>query len=1035
MKMKITKFAVEKPIATSMFFIVILLFGFISFFKLPIDFMPKIEAPVITIITFWPGSSTEDAETKVTKVIETNLNIINNLDSIKSSTKEGISIVNCVFEQGIDLAQASNDIRDRLEFAKAYMPSDAKEPIIFKFNTAMMPMIFYGITAKENLENLYDIVQDEIARPLQRLPGVGGVQVIGGMQRQVNVKLQREKLFAYNLSIHEIQNALNKQNVSLPAGMIKMNDVDYLLRIPGEYTTLDDIRNVIIKRIDDKIVKLSDVCHIEDNFKEENYHVLVNDQKAIMLLVQKRAEANTVEVASLIQKEMGLLSNNLPPDIKTSLIMNSSEFIKSSVGNLKNTALWAIFFVSLITYFFFRSLKASSIIIFTIPCSIIIAFVFMYTQGWTINIMSLAAIAIAVGMVVDNAVVILDNIMNHVKKNDIKTSSILASKEVGMAIGASTLTTIVIFLPLIFLKGIVGIMFKQLGGVIAVTLIGSLLCALMLTPMMASKLLKSMDKMKNPKIFQKLEKLYVSILSYALNHRKKVVLISIATFVVSLFFIPFIGSEFMPQEDSGDITVTIHMPIGTNIDKTFSICEKINTDVKEIIGEKHLLHSYFRCGAQDSGLGAAFNRDEASHVGQIGFKLVKQKYRNFSSKEIAKKISLKLSEIDEVEKLDIDDANPMNRHMFGAEKPISIEILGHDLLKTQQIAEDIKQISSNIKGTKDPFINRDLGKPELVINIDKQKALMHGLDMTTIATTLRSLYHGANASKYHDGGHDYDIFLRLDPLQRQNLSDISSTIIKTPNFQNVFLSDIATISQKLGPVTIDRKNAQRVVKVNMDVSGRSQGEIVKDLKSKINDMVLPSDINIQMGGLVEEQVKAFKTLILMFILGILLVYMVMAAQFESLKHPFIIMFSIPFALVGVFLALFITRTTLNAMSFIGIVMLVGIVVNNAIVLVDYINEVRKGKIKLTKAILQAGKHRLRPVLITSLTTVFGMFSLVLSSGEGSKMWRPLGITVIGGILVSTLVTLVFVPTLYFIFENKKENKLRKNKNLLKNSES
>ena len=355
--MKITKFAVERPIATFMFFTVVLLFGVISFFKLPIDFMPKIEAPVISIITFWPGSSTEDAETKVTKVIETNLNIINNLDSIKSSTKEGISIVNCVFEQGIDLTEASNDIRDRLEFAKAYMPSDAKDPIIFKFNTAMMPMIFYGITAKENLENLHDIVQDEIARPLQRLPGVGGVQVIGGMQRQINVKLKREKLFAYNLSINEIQNALNTQNSSLPAGMIKINDIDYLLRIPGEYKTLDDIKNVIIKRIDNKVVKLADVCQIDDNFKEENYHVLVNDKKAIMLMVQKRAEANTVEVANLIQEEMKSLSNNFPPDIKASLIMDSSEFIKSSVGNLKNTALWAIFFVSLITYFFLCHLR------------------------------------------------------------------------------------------------------------------------------------------------------------------------------------------------------------------------------------------------------------------------------------------------------------------------------------------------------------------------------------------------------------------------------------------------------------------------------------------------------------------------------------------------------------------------------------------------------------------------------------------------------------------------------------------------------
>jgi HAE1 family hydrophobic/amphiphilic exporter-1 len=643
----------------------------------------------------------------------------------------------------------------------------------------------------------------------------------------------------------------------------------------------------------------------------------------------------------------------------------------------------------------------------------------MYLQKWTLNIMSLAAIAIAVGMVVDNAVVMIDSIMNHLEKHDIKKASLLASKEVGLAIAASTLTTIVIFLPLVFLKGIIGIMFKQLGGVISITLIASLICALMLAPMIAIKLLKNKPKQKEIKLFKKLEVLYKKTLIYSLSHRKKIVITSIALFVVSLFSLPLIGSEFMPSEDSGQITITLHMPVGTNVEKTFEICEKIANETKEIIGEKYINHFFFRCGAQDSGLGAAFNRNEASHIGEIGFKLVKQNKRKFSSKDVTKKISSTIKHYSEIEKLNIDDADPMNRVMFGSNKPITIEIYGHDLNETQKVAEMVKTISKSVAGTKDVFIDRDLAKPELIVNIDRQKALAFGLDITYIATTLRSLYHGVYASKYQDLGKDYDIFLRLDDSQRENLSDIGSTLIKTPFSKNITLNNIATIEERLGPVEIERENSQRVVKVKMDIMSRAQNKIVADIKSKLKDIVLPSDISIEMGGLAKEQVKAFKTLMLMFVLGIVLVYMVMAAQFESLKHPFIIMFSIPFALVGVFLSLLLTHTTLNSMSFIGIVMLVGIVVNNAIVLIDYINQLRKEKIPLKEAIINAGSYRLRPVLITTLTTVFGMLSLVLSTGEGSAMWKPLGISVIGGLLISTLVTLVFIPTLYYMFEIKK----------------
>ncbi|MBN2479679.1 MAG: efflux RND transporter permease subunit [Parachlamydiales bacterium] len=1022
----LTKFAVERPITTLMIFISFLLFGIVAFTKLPIDFMPKMEAPAISVLTFWPGSSTEDIENKVTKLIENNLGIINNIEEIKSQSKEGISIVNCIFSQSTDLQEASNDIRDRLEFAKAYMPPDVTNPILFKFNTAMMPIVFYGITAKESLENLYDIADEKLARPLKRLSGVGAVQVIGGMQRQINVKLDRDKLAAQKISIFDVERALKSQNASLPLGLMNVSNMEYLVRVPAEYKSLYDIENVILKKIDNNVVRISDVATVEDNFKDQKYHVKINSKDSLMLMIQKRAEANTAKVASLVRNEMKKLTPDLPLDVEANLIMDSSEFIDLAVKNLKMTSFWAVLFVGLITYLFFRSKRLSLIIILSIPFSIIITFTFMYIQGWTINIMSLAAITIAIGMVVDNSVVILDNIMNHLEnKQSLKNACILASQEVGLAITASTLTTIVIFLPLIFSNGIVGIMFKQLGGVITITLIGSLICALMLIPMLATKLVKekNISELKKAKIFEKVENFYLKILSYSLTNRKKIILGSVSIFVVSLFAFPFIGTEFMPEEDSGDITISMSMPVGTNVETTSVVCQKIEDQSKKIIGDKYLVHSYYRCGAQDSGIGAAFNRDEGSHVGQIGFKLVKQKHRKFSSKDASKKISDFLSTLDSIDKFDVDASDPMGKHMFGGSKPISIEILGHDLKKTEQIANEIKRISENVKGTKDIIISRDLGKPELAINVDRNKASSLGFDMATIANSLRTMFHGKNTASFSDNANDYDINIRLDSTQRNGISDILSTKISNGFSPPIFLSSIANIEEKLGPVEIERINSQRVVKVEMDTYKRSPGEIIKDLKSGIDkNIVLPSDISINYGGMTKETKKAFANLMLMVLLGIILVYMVMASQFESLKHPFIIMFSIPFALVGVFLALFVTNTALSSISFIGLVMLVGIVVNNAIVLIDYINKLKNDETDLIETIKLACQKRIRPILITTLTTVFGMFALVISSGEGSEVWKPLGISVMGGLLVSTLVTLVLIPTLYFIFEKKKYQK-------------
>ncbi|MBI5346242.1 MAG: efflux RND transporter permease subunit [Chlamydiae bacterium] len=1019
--MKIVKFAISRPIATSMIFLAILLLGFFSYSKLYIDFLPKIEAPAITILTYWQAASAQDVESKVTKVIENNVSIINNLDQIKSSSREGASVISCVFAQGTNLDEASNEIRARIEFAKPFLPDDLATPILLKFNTSMMPIIFYGVTAKEHFENLQEIIEDDLAAPLKRIEGVGAVQVIGGVKKEINIKLDREKLSAYNLTLIDIENALKQQNVSLPTGAMDILDKEYMLRLPSEFDSYADIENVVIKKNQIHLLRLKDVAEVAPGFKEQKYFVKINGENGIMLMVQKRAGSNTVEVAKKVREQIAKLQKNLPLDIKTNLIMDSSEFISRSVHNLLETFLWGTLFVAIVTFIFYRNIRLGSIIMLSLPFSIIGVFCMMYYKEWSLNIISLAAIAIATGMVVDNAIVVVDNIINRLQKKDTLVQAIEnGTNEVGFAISASTISIIVVFLPLVFSSGLVSLMFGQLGWVVGITLLASLLAALMLTPMLASKLLKNLDVKKiddRQAFFKKLENFYTNFLSVALKYRKTAIICAVVFFIGTFSLVPFIGAEFMPDEDSGDITINFELPVGTRVERTKEVCINIEKLGKEIIQSKNIINTYFRCGSQNGGMGAAFSK-EGSNLGRVGFKLVKKDERDFSSKSISRKIVDSIK--DEIVKIEVDHGNPMMRHMFGGAKPLSVEILGHDFIQTDKLASQIKAIVANVPGVKDPSISRDMQKPELVINVDREKAQSLGLTMASIGSQLRTLFHGKKATTFHQGEKDIDISLRLQQDQRATVLDVLNSEVINSYGKKIALMNVAQIEERKGPIEIERQNQERVVRVEFDAYQRSQNEVIQDVQKELKSKIsVPSDISINFGGMFKEQKKAFGYLFMMFFLSLIMVYMVMAFQFESLRHPFVVMVSVPFALSGVLIALFLTHTTLNAISFIGTIMLIGIVANHTIILVDYTNLLRRQGINLLEAVLQAGKNRLRPVLVTTLTTIFGMLPLVLSRGEGSQMWKPLGIAVIGGLMFSTLITLIIVPTVYTMMERKK----------------
>lgn len=1034
--MRLPEFGVRFPVTNSMIFFAILVLGFVSLSRLSVDLMPEIEPPVISVLTVYEGASAEDVETKVTEVIENNVAIVSNLDKLTSRSQEGLSIVSCRFKWGVNLDEASNDIRDRLEFAKRNLPDEIETPIVFKFNTSMIPVLFIGINSSpRTYPRLYNIVDNQISDYVKRVPGVGAVQIYGGLERQINIKLDKSRMEAYRISVQEIASKIKAENITLPAGNLETGYLDYTLRVPGEFRNIQEIKDIIIRSKDAQAVYLKDIARVEDGFKEETMMVRSGGNLGMMLMVQKRSGANTVEVAKNVGLAIDRLKGQLPEDIRFSFLLDSSEHIKQSLKDLSQTIYWGGIFVVLAVLFFLRQFKPSLIIGLSIPFSLIIAFIFMYFLGYTINIMSLSSLAIAIGMVVDNAIVVTDNIYRYREKGQgPKEAAISGASEVGMAISASTFTTVVVFLPMAFLSGVTGIMFKQLALIVTVTLLASLFTALTFSPMLCSKLLAAPIKAANENkkaalgarfyefsgnAFKKLEDFYSGLLRWALGNRKKIISFALAVFICSILLVTRIGTEFIPEEDTGDLNVQIELPVGTRYEQTRKSALEVEEIFKKEIPEARSIFS--RTGyTSSSRFGAAFGAKLGANVINIGAKLSKLSRRKRSVKEIAEDIRPKIKNLLGVKRVSIRAGSPFSRLLFSGGKAISIEIFGHDLESTDSIAQELKLRLSRVRGIVDITISRELGRPELQVAVDRLKAASLGLSMTNITETLRAYFYGQTAAKYREGGNEYDIFLRLKDEDRKNIKDILDIPLNSNANKVIKLKNVAKIIQRSGPIEIERQNQERIIKVEANTFKRSLGEIARDIQEILANVNIPEGVFISLGADIEEQKKSFGELIQLLILGGLLVYMVMASQFESFIDPFIVIFSVPFAFTGVSLGLFLSSVNFSILAFLGLIMLAGIVVNNAIVLVDYINILRRKGLVIGEAIVKAGVNRLRPVMMTAVTTFFGMLPLALSKGEGSELWQPLGISIISGLSVSTLITLVLVPVIYSLLKAKKK---------------
>ncbi len=1022
--MKLPEIGVKRPVATVMLFVAIIMLGLVSLKMLPLDIMPEMEFPSITIITIYPGASANEVEEQVTKPLETILSAAEHLSEIKSTSKENVSFIQLSYSWGSDVTSAANNARDLIELTKTKLPQAAHQPIIYKINSSMMPVLAYAVNAGVNYNGIENIVEEDIATVLRKVDGVGTVVYLGQPEREIKVSVNPQRLSAYGLSATQISTMLKADNISVPAGNINMGVYDFSVRVPGKFETVEEIGNTVLKAFNGQVIRLKDVAKVEDTFMEKEAFARNRTGEGVALMIQKQSGSNTVAVVNAVRAKMAEIQKTLPSDIQVHEIISTDEVVTQSVNNLTSSIWYALVFVTLVVLMFLREWKSSLIIFITMPVSLISAFIAMYAMGYTINIFSLMALVIAIGMVVDNAIVVLENITQHIEKGSKpKQAAIFGALEMGMAIAASTATTLVVFLPMLFMGGIVGIMFKQLAILTSVCLIVSLFTALTLTPMLSSKLLKEAPRngkkqhrskfyAASEKVFTKIENGYKLLLGWVVFHKSLTIVIAFAVFVLTMIVGKNIGTDYIPDFDAGTVSVVFETEVGTSARQTDSISQQILQIMLEDIPEIANEAAVSIAGQTKTGALTTVGFKEGKNVGTVLCHLTPPDKRDRTAAEIAGAIRDRVESIPQIEKCRVQGGSALAAAVTGNKRPIEIIVSGNDFNQLNAVASDLQEKMQTEKAFTDVATTVDPGKLEVQVIVDKEKASQMALNTAMVGMQVRQNLYGAESGDFSEDGNDYGIVVQYAPEHRNEVNKLKEMQVSNLLGQQIPLSAIADIVESLGPLEIQRQSQQRYVKTTADLNGVSLGEATKTAQKLIDHTEIPDGVSVEIGGQVNDQKSSFSSLFLIFFLGIALVYMVMAAQFESMKDPFIILFAIPFTLVGVILAFFVTGITLSVTTFIGLIMLVGIVVNNGIVLVDYTNMLRKRNYPLRDAVMEAGRSRLRPVLMTSLTTMLGMLPMAVSNGMGREMYAPLGITIIGGLLVSTLVTLLLVPAMY-----------------------
>ena len=1025
--MSIPRIAIERPVTMFMISGVIILLGIISLSRLPVDLNPDTQVPTITVRVSYSGVGPLEMEELVTRPIEQAVSAVAGLERVDSTSSEGSANVRLNFTWGTDLSEAADEVRTRLDRVRGRLPEDADPPTVFKFDSNAMPIMGIGVQGDFDPVTLREIAQNDLSPRLERAAGVAAVTINGGLRRQIHVDLSREKITALNLSPDRVIQILRTENQNLPLGEVNDADRTLLLRSPGQFKSIDEIRNIVVVTREGVPVYLRDIADVTDATEDRRSFMRINGINGIRMQVSKQSGTNTIQVADGVKAEVEKINKEIQ-GMKLEILDDQSRFIRRAIGSVQEHAFIGGLLVILIIYLFLRDLKSTAIICTSIPVSVIGTFALLYFGGYTLNTLTFGGLALGIGMIVDAAIVVLENTYRHLEMGkDRMTAAIDGSEEVWSAILASTLTHIAVFVPMLFLTGVSSIMFGQLAAVVSFSLAMSLLVAVTIVPVLCSRLLdaphvihgktgmmagfnRAIDRWLNA-----VDDFYARMLHRALVHRPTVFAVGFGLFVVAIVLIPRIGFEFSPQTDEGEVTVDIELAQGSRIERTEAVAIALEDKVKQLVPEARMLITQAQGGGGGGGFGGG-----STNRANINVRLVPRDERKRSNDEIAQQLRRELSGIPGVivrARMSGGQQNMM-RGMGGnnGDGRLSIQILGHDLQTSTQIAQDLKTLLDSTPGIADSRLQQQEGRPELSVRVDRDKAALLGLTVTGVANTIRTNVAGTQAAMFREAGNEYPIVVRLRQADREEVSEVGDVLLNSASGQVLPAKNVMVIDRGTGPQSIERTNQERVQRVNAETEV-TLSEAVKNVQARLGEISVPKDFAVGFGNEVEEQNRSFRELQLVLILAIVLVYTVMASQYESLRDPFIIIFSIPLAAIGVVGMLMLTKTPFSMQAYIGVIMLAGIVVSNAILLVDYTNTLRhRDKMELRKAIELAGRHRLRPILMTSICTGLGLVPMAIGIGEGAELQAPLARVVIGGLITSTMITLLFVPAMYTLFE-------------------
>ena len=1049
--MAIYKTAINKPITTGLIFVAVIVLGIFSLSRLPIDQMPEMDPPYVTVMTTYAGANASEIETNITKLVENSLNSVDGLKNITSTSKDNISVVSLEFEWGSDIDEALNDIRSYVDLLYDNLPDGVSRPMILKLNSSAMPIMVYGFTAEESYSGLDRILEDNVVNVLNRVDGIGNITVSGAPERYVYIDLDPKQLDSYGIPLELVGQAISANNLDLASGTVKMGKEQYQMRVKGEYIESSEIADIVVTTtMTGKQVFVRDLATVRDTIKDLSLDEKINGHDGARLIITKQTGANTVAIARQVRAEMEQIMKTMPPDIKVTNIRDGSEEIINAINGLSESIFYALLFVVLVVLVFLGNWRSTVIIALTIPISLVTSFIYLLLADSSLNIISLASLTVAIGMVVDDAIVVLENITKHIERGENpREAAICATNEVWTSVIATTLVLVAVFVPLTMLPGMMGIFMKELGWIITIVVCVSTTAAITLIPMLSSKMLrerpfffkkedeeaynhKQERKLYNRTVtraFNAIEAAYANLLRWCLHHKRITLIIALAFFVLSIlpFVTGHIGMDFMKEQDNGRISINAELQRGTRIEETLKTARHMEDDIYRLLGDDVIVISTSAGSNDDAGFAALFNSTTNNKI-SMTIRCTKKYERSTSVFEMQEVLRQCFAQYPELVTFQVNQGGGMGG---GSNNSLSVEVYGYDFDQTTAFTNELKRrVEQNVPGARDTKISRDEDRAELKIELDKQKLALHGLNESTVALYIRNRVNGMSGGFLKEDGEEYNIVVRLREEYRDALSDIEQLSIPTATGRTIKLEELGTISEYWCPPTIERKNRQRYLTLTVMPYRTSLQELALSVQRELDQMDMPPEIHVALAGNYKDQQDSTRDMLMLAALILMLVYIVMASQFESFSKPFIIMFSIPFAISGVSLMMYFTGNNIDMIGLLGLVLLIGIVVKNGIVLVDYINLMRERGITLNEAIAISGQSRLRPVLMTAFTTILGMIPMATSNSEGSEMWTTMGLVVIGGLTVSTFVTLIVVPVLYGIFNRrgeieKKERERRK----------